>query len=569
MNDGASRICDTLEALGFTTVFGLPGTQNVPLFEGLRRSRLRTVLATHELAAAFMASGFFRASGRPAALFTIPGPGFAYALAGLAEARHDSAALLHITGTPDETPGRAFQLQRLDQVAMATPVVKRCFRIDRLDQLEVVLADAAALSCSGEPGPVLVEVAPEVLSGVGLGGAPRHVARPPGDLPMDLLIQLSDRLRAARRPLLIAGQGCAGAAVQLRTLAESLHAPVATTLSGRGILPEDHPLSFGRDLGVEVEAVNAMVDAADIVVVLGCKLSHNGTGGFRLRLPSTKLARVDASAEVLAASYPASLAIQADAGAALDFLVSRLAATEAEQGPDHWGDLLELAHASHPRRADPAGPRVGSAAGRTVPEFFRDLRAMLPRNAIVTTDSGRHQAMAREHLPVNAPRGFVAPSDFQSMGFGLPAAVGAALAGTGRPVVAIVGDGGMGISGLELMTAVRERLALTVLVLNDAQLGLIREQQLRDHGASHAVALGGLDMAALAAAVGAGFLDYAQAGPSGLRAVIENGGVTLVDVRLRDSLPGHVAHAAWTMRAHGRRVLGRRLLAALKRVLRR
>jgi acetolactate synthase-1/2/3 large subunit len=125
MSTGADRICAALEALGLDTVFGLPGTQNVPLYEALRTSGLRTILATHELGAAFMAAGYYRASGRVAALFTIPGPGFTYALTGLAEARHDSAALLHITGAPPPEGGRRFQLQAIDQAAMAAPVVKR------------------------------------------------------------------------------------------------------------------------------------------------------------------------------------------------------------------------------------------------------------------------------------------------------------------------------------------------------------------------------------------------------------------------------------------------------------
>lgn len=321
MSSGADRICHALEDLGIETVFGLPGTQNVSLFEALRTSRLRTVLATHELGAAFMAGGYFRASGRVAALVTIPGPGFTYALTGLAEARHDSAALLHITGAPPEG-GRSFQLQALDQAAMAGPVVKHRVRIDREADTESLLREAVVAATSGEPGPVLVEVRPEVLSAPSSARSPMVPRPAPPTADVSAIVS---RLRAARRPVLFVGQGAAEGADALRRLVEWLNAPVITTLSGRGLLPEDHSLSVGVDLGGPgIEAVNRLLDSADLILAVGCKCSHNGTGGFRLRLPADRLVHVDASREVLGANYPASLAIAADVPALLETLATAL-----------------------------------------------------------------------------------------------------------------------------------------------------------------------------------------------------------------------------------------------------
>ena len=555
MSTGANRICAALETLGIDTVFGLPGTQNVPLFEALRTSRLRTILATHELGAAFMAAGFYRATGRVAALFTIPGPGFTYALTGLAEARHDSAALVHITVAPPAEGGRSFQLQALDQAAMAGPVVKRRFRIEREDETESALREAYVTAISGEPGPVLVEVNPVVLTSPSVGTS--TIRRLPEYLAPDAAAILA-RLRAARRPLLFAGQGAASGAYALRRLAEWLNAPVVTTLSGRGILPEDHPLAVAIDLGGPgLAVVNDLIASADLVLALGCKFSHNGTGGFRLRLPSDKLIHVDASPEVLGVNYPASLLIQADVPALLEALVTSLPGA-APSAATWVPSELAAARADAARRVREGGPepRIRDVDVATPAEFFRALRAVLPREAILVTDSGQHQSLARRHFPVLAPRGLMCPSDFQSMGFGIPAAIGAAIGAPRRRIVALVGDGGFAMAGLELLTAVRERLPVAVIVFNDGQLGLIREQQLREYGHAHAVALDGFDIAAVAAAAGAQHVRLEGRAEDVLRDALARDWPVVVEVAVGDSAGQLAAHAKGYVKQAARGLLG-------------
>ena len=563
MSSGSDRICAALEGLGIETVFGLPGTQNVPLFEALRTSRLRTVLASHELGAAFMAAGHYRASGRVAALVTIPGPGFTYALTGLAEARHDSAALLHITGAPPEG-GRRFQLQALDQDAMAAPVVKRQFRIERGDDTESVLREACLAATSGEPGPVLVQVRPDILTSTDAATPPM----PPllGRVTPDVAAILS-RLRAARRPLFFVGQGAADGAEALRRLVEWIGAPVVTTLSGRGVLPEDHPLAVAIDLGGPgIAAVNELVASADLVVALGCKFAHNGTGGFRLRLPPDRLIHVDASADVLGVNYPASLLVQADVPALLEVVAAEL--PEVVPSAATWVPS-ELASArmdaSRLLLAGGPEPRILDADVTTPAGLFRALRISFPRDGILVTDSGQHQALARRHFPVLAPRGLICPSDFQSMGFGVPAAIGAAIGAPGRRVVALVGDGGFAMAGLELLTAAREGLPVTVIVFNDGQLGLIREQQLREYGHAHAVALGGFDIAAVAAAAGARHLQLAGSAEAVLRDALASEGPVVVEVAVGDSAGQRAAHAKGYLKQAARGMLGGRLRAWLKR----
>ncbi|HJS46605.1 MAG TPA: thiamine pyrophosphate-binding protein [Gemmatimonadales bacterium] len=559
---GADLACRALEAAGVRHVFGLPGTQNVPLFEALRRSRLRVIQATHELAATMMACGYGRTTGLPGVVAAIQGPGLAWAVAGLLEARDDSTPLLLVTGTPASSPGRTFQLQAWDQATSLGPVVKRVLRAERPEAVPGAVASALTIACSGEPGPVVLELAPEALTDTAEVELDTW-SGPPLEPEPGALADLSARLAASRRPLLLAGQGVRSAAA-LRELAERIGAPVATTLSARGSLPEDHPLSFGVDLGLAVDAVSRIAEKADLILALGWKGTHNGTGGFRLHLPADRLVHVDASPEVLGANYPAALGVVADAALVLEALVAEPRSTR--EGPG-WAAAELAAAREAARQAVDAEPRFAGLDVADASGFFAALRKALPRDAILVTDSGLHQALARRHFAVHAPGGFLAPSDFQSMGFGLPAGIGASLAAPDRRVVVLTGDGGFAMVGAELVTAVREGLPLTVLVFNDGHLGLIRRQQLREYGHAHAVAAGPMDYGAFAQAVGAGYRLLEGPARVGLEAALAVPGPTLVEVVLGDSGAMDALRARGAARAAARRALPKGFVGWLRRRL--
>lgn len=547
--NGAAVVVETLQALGVDCVFGLPGTQNVELYEALRRSRLRSVVATHELAASFMANGYARACGRPGVLLTIPGPGFTHALTGLAEAFLDSVPLLHVAGAAAESPGRRFQLQALDQRSMAGPVVKRVFEVRRAGDLASSLSDADALARSGEPGPVLVLVPADVLSErVPAGAVPRHASAAAGDEPRQL-DAVVDRLQRAERAVLFAGQGTLDAARELRAVAERLGALVVTTTSARGVVPEDHALCRSFDFGRPgSDALNEVLDRADAVLALGCKFSHNGAHGFRLRVAPDRLMHVDASPGVPGSNYDCSLSLCTDGPAFLRAAHARLEATPARRGGWPAGELERLWRSGRARLADQPEPRIPGADPPTPAGFFDALRKALPDDSCLVTDSGLHQTLARRHFTVRAPRGLLVPADLQSMGYGLPAAIGAALGMPRRPVVALLGDGGLAASGLELLTAVRERIPLTAIVFNDGQLGLIRLQQWGRHGRAHGTRLANPDFARLAQAVGASFVRLERDAEGTLRAALRGPGVTLVEVMVEDTLRMQARRAAGLLR---------------------
>ena len=539
-------LCDALETEGLNRVFGVPGTQTLGFFDAIRHSGLEFTLSTHELGAAFMANGYFRACGKPAIVATIGGPGFTNALTGIAEARLDSVALVHIVSAPATAPGERYQLQAIDQSAIAAPLVKACYNVGAGDDLRRTVAEAVACATGGEPGPVLIQYEHHGSSFPESANSP--IATGSG-APMDqrLLEELGDRWSRAVRPVFLLGQGAVGQAARLRLLAESAGIPVVTTPSARGILPEDHPLALGFDvLRGGVDTLNELLERSDLILAMGCKLGHNGSAGFNLRLPEDRLVRVDTSPAVLEANYPAALSLEAEAAGVL-------AVIEEATEPSHrtsWPDD-ELAEIRNRLRAPPSSapdPVVGGPAAKNSSEFFGWLRSSLPRDAILVTDSGLHQILARRYYDVLEERGLILPSDFQSMGFGVPAGIGARFGAPNRPVAVLVGDGGLLMSGMEIGTAVRERIPLLVIVFNDGHLNQIRLQQIADSGQSFGVDLASIDIRGFSDAMGASYLLFDElSGKGGELGSLDRDGPTILEVRVGDS---------WAMRS---RAAGARL----------
>jgi len=563
LRTGAQLLCDALVASGVQHAFGLPGTQDVALHEALRRSGIQFVNTTHELAASFMANGYYRASGRLAPVFAIPGPGFMYALTGLAEAADDSAALLLVTGAPPPG-GRRFQFQWLAQAELAGHLARFTVHLRAAGDVVHGTRRAVALALGGEPGPVLLQWEPEALAASAGAAAeePAAAAGAAGPALEGAFDAACDRaaalLAGARRPVILAGQGALASAGPLADLAQRLGAPVATTTSGRGVLPEDHPWSLAFELARGgLDGLNALLAAADAVLVLGCKLGAASSGDFRLALPAGRTVRVDTSRAVLDAGAPAAVEVLGAVEAFIPALVQRLGQAQAGAG---WPTAevaawrARLAHGALGRLPEVA---VAGLDPPTAQALFAALQRALPRRAIVVTDSGQHQELARRWLDVRSPRGLIVPSDFQSMGFGLPAAIGAALAAPGRPVVAVLGDGAFAMTGLELLTAARLGLDLVVVVLADGHLNRIRLQQLATSGHAHGVDLRNPDFAAFAEAVGAAHELVEGDAEAAFRRALGRRGVSLLEVQLGDSAAVHRARARGLVRGLRRLPLAR------------
>ncbi len=324
------------------------------------------------------------------------------------------------------------------------------------------------------------------------------------------------------------GQGCVRSAAVISSYVERTGTPAFTTASGRGVIREDSPWCLCYEsLRESTDELNEFIRGTDLVVAVGARLAYNGTAGFGLKLPPERLVHVDASISNLNAVYPASdvAAISAEAFFALpgSGAIPRTEWTLDALTP--WRTRIRAV-----RRGDPE-PLI---AGQTPQHFFETLRGALPDDALVVTDSGLHQVLARRYFEVRHTHGLLLPTDLQSMGFALPSAIAAKLAAPSRPVIALVGDGGALMSGLELAIAVRERIALTVIVFNDGYLNQIRMQQLQHSGRDYGVTLPLLDFKALADAVGARYIVGDPFSQAGLAESMDSSGVTVIEVPVTD-----------------------------------
>jgi len=494
---GSDHLINTLEILGVKHVFCIPGTGDRYVYNALRRSSVRTILATNEVNAAFMANGYFRNSGNVGVIIVIPGPGFTNSITGLAEAFFDSVGLVCIICKPSKLPGIKFKSQDIDEKYISRAVVKKSFSINEVSEIRKVLFKAFALASTGEPGPVLVELSSDVLS----EKATRYVTdrfQPQFFNPSPDKKQMNEAVRlisSSPRTVLYLGQGAINSSNQIGELVDLLKAPVLTNTSGRGILPEDHPMSLSCDpVGGKLELINSFLYSSDLIIALGCKFSPNSTCDYRLNFPKEKLINVNASLKTLDVNYPAQLAISADVAKFLESLLKHREVFKTREigwkvgEIERWRKLIKII-----KKTEFPEPILEGIKPPTALSFFTALRKILPENVCLVTDTGLHQMMARRYFEVRIQRGLIVPANYQSMGYGIPAGIGAKLSDPKKTIIVVTGDGGFAMAGMELITAVREKIKLLIIIFNDNQLGLIRLNQLAQFGKSHAVKTGEID----------------------------------------------------------------------------
>ncbi|RWQ41966.1 MAG: 5-guanidino-2-oxopentanoate decarboxylase [Mesorhizobium sp.] len=447
-----------LEAHDVDTVFGIPGVHTVELYRGLARSKIRHVTPRHEQGAGFMADGYARASGKPGVAFVITGPGLTNTITAMGQARADSVPMLVISGvnaTPTLGKGLGHLHELPDQRGMMEKVALFSHRVADADELPGVLARAFALFSSSRPGPVHIEIPTDVMvkPADGIAALLRNVAPPE---PEAAAIAEAARLCAAARfPLVLAGGGAKRAEAPLQRLAERLGAPVVQTTNARGLLHR-HPL--GVPASPSLKAVRALIADADLVIAAGTEFGPTdydgyGDGGF---VPPINLIRIDIGADQLA-RHPATVSIQADCGEAIEALLAAIggvaAASDAGEG-----------RAAAARQAALAELSPAFAAQISAVEVIRDA---LP-GSIIVGDSTQPIYAANLYYDHDRPGGwFNAATGFGALGYGPPAAIGAALAVPDAPVVCLTGDGGFQFTLPELGAALDAAAPVIFIVWNN------------------------------------------------------------------------------------------------------
>lgn len=491
------RLLKLLAAYGVDTVFGIPGVHIIELYRGFDASGLRHVTPRHEQGAGFMADGYARATGRPAACFIITGPGMTNIATAMAQALADSVPMLVISGvnrrdTLGRGQGRLHELPSQQQTLAGVSV----FSHTLLDAgaLDEVVARAFAVFASARPGPVHIEIPLDVM--------PQRVADTPIRVPRfyspgaskQALDEAAGWLAKAQRPLVLLGGGCADAADSARALVERLDAPAMTTINARGVLGEGHPLDLGNC--ASLPAGRRLAAQADVVLALGTELGETdydlvADDGFVLK---GRLIRVDVDPQQLARNRLPDLALVSDVGEAIDGLLGRLpdrAANHSEQ------DSATRVAAARQALALRERPDVAPYA-----DWLNAMREALPEATIVGDSTGPVYA-GNYLIEMPAPRRwFNAATGYGTLGYALPAAVGAALAVPERSVIALVGDGGLMFSLSELATARDAGLPLAVVIWNNQGYGEIRRYMDSDRVEREGVDLGAPNFAALAEGFG-------------------------------------------------------------------
>ena len=508
---GAALARFALEQLGVSHTFGIPGVHNTELYDELNASpSIQPVLVTHECGAAFMADAFSRTGNSIGTLVIVPAAGVTHAASGIGEAGLDGIPMLVISGGIHSQNGRRYQLHDIDQHSLLAPICKATFRIESHREVIPTLYRAYQIATSDEPGPVFVELPYNIGNFLGdvdelplFTPAAKHAV---GDSAA--LKQAAQLLVEAKHPGLFLGWGALGAEVELTQLAELLDAPVCTTLQGLSVFPGNHPLHTGMGFGnYAVPAANNAFASCDCLLAIGTRFAEIPTGSYSMPVPEN-LIHLDINPAVFSANYPARLSIEGDARQLIPALLREVQALRSSAKPSQLTSKIAQDKAAYRQQW-----LQHDSKGRVNPAHFcATLRSQLNDDAIVVADDGNHTFLLAELMPIHVPRGFVSPSDFNAMGYCVPAVIGAKLANPQRQVVGVVGDGALRMTGLELLTASGLGLGVVVYVFSDGELSQIAQAQEIPYNRKPCTQLPPLNLAALAQACGAAYVEMANDG---------------------------------------------------------
>lgn len=490
MLTGAEILVKALEKENVEVVFCYPGGANLEILDCLRESPIRLVLVRHEQGAVHEASGYARVSGKPGVCLATSGPGATNLVTGIATASMDSVPLIAITGQVATGMVGTDAFQEVDVTGITDPITKHNYLIKDVNRLAQSVKEAFYIASSGRPGPVLLDIPRDVAMAkskvteagrISLRGYKPNLTGHQGQIKQFLRL-----LEESVRPVIVAGGGilCAGAWEELLRLAEKKQIPVANTLMGLGSIDLEHPLALGM-MGVHgLAAANRAVQQSDLLIALGARFSDRMTCQVDGFAPMAKIVHIDVDPAEIGKNVRVNVPIVGDLKIVLNQVLEKLEAEPEEAGkkevagpnaglPESRAAWLEEIRRLKSRKL-PA-PRQGE--GLSPITVIEALNRFLPKEAIVTTDVGQHQMWAAQRLRHARPRGFIVSGGLGTMGYGIPAALGAQLACPEALVVVVTGDGSFQMGLPELGTAMEQGLPLKILLLNNSYLGMVKQLQ--------------------------------------------------------------------------------------------
>jgi len=470
---GAEVIIKALEQEGVEVIFGYPGGAVIPIYDKLYDSSIKHVLVRHEQAAAHAADGYARATGRTGVVIATSGPGATNLVTGIANACMDSIPMVVFTGQVALPAIGRDSFQEADITGITLPIVKHSYLVRDVNKLASTIKAAFQLAGTGRRGPVLIDLPKDIQTAEVEFDYPEQVSfrgyRLPGEPSAAQIYQAVKTIGLSRRPVIYAGGGviASGAAEELKEFAEKTQIPVTTTLMGKGAIPEDHPLSLGMVGMHGTYYANYAVSHSDLLIAVGARFDDRVTGRLDTFATQAKVIHIDIDAAELGKNVRPHHVLNGDAKLVLQELLSRVEIPQTKE----WLDQIAVWKKEHPLSYCQDGDKIK-------PQYvIEQLRKLAGENAVVTTEVGQNQMWAAQYYKVSKPGTFISSGGLGTMGFGLPAAVGAQI---GRPddlVISISGDGSFQMNLQELATIVQQQLPIKIIILNNGYLGMVRQWQ--------------------------------------------------------------------------------------------
>jgi len=540
---GSDAILRALEAEGVDVMFGIPGGAILPTYDAIARgTTVRHILARHEQGAGHMAEGYARASGRVGVAMATSGPGATNLVTPIADAWMDSTPLVAITGQVKSSLIGTDAFQETDATGITMPIVKHSWLVQDVRELPQVMKDAFHVARTGRPGPVLVDVAKDVQEAELDFSYPDEPDlpgwKPPTKVHERQVREAAKAIVEARQPIVYAGGGVinAEASAELLALVEGARVPAVVTLMGKGCLPDSHPLNYGAPGMHGSKYGNWALNKSDLIIAVGTRFDDRVTGKVSAFAPGAKIIHFDIDAAEVGKIREADIPVVGPLKLALSQLTREVKALEQEKVTDRtaWMAQLQEWRELYPykyRRSD------GVLKPQTVIELLRDLAAERTEDVVWTTGVGQHQMWAMQYLQCEKPRTFITSGGLGTMGYGVPAAVGAKAARPDATVICVDGDGCFQMTNQELATAALEGLPIVTVIINNGWLGMVRQWQEMFYAERFAhthLTKQVPDYAQLAEALGAaGFtVDNEDDLESTLRAALDCGRTAVVDAHV-------------------------------------
>jgi acetolactate synthase-1/2/3 large subunit len=464
--NGAQLVINMLAQQGVTTCFGYPGGAIMPIYDAFYQSEIQHILVRNEQGAALAALGYARASGKVGVCLATSGPGATNLITGLADAYLDSIPVIAITGQVASSLIGTDAFQEVDILGLSLPVTKHSFLVEDVSELAEVLQQAFALAVSGRPGPVLVDIPKDIQLAAAELAAPAK-ALPEPLSPQSAQIKLAKSLlKSATKPVLYVGGGVgmANAVDELRAFLAKTQIPAVTTLKGIGTLPPEHPRFLGM-LGMHGnQAANLAVQSCDLLIAIGARFDDRVTGKLDTFAPQAKVIHFDIDEVEFGKLRRPHALIHGDMKPALAELAISLDIAD-------WQQQCTQLKAQYSWQYDAPGE------GIYAPALLRQLSDRLPEHSVVSCDVGQHQMWVAQHMQFDSPHNHLSSGGLGTMGFGMPAAIGAQLARPNDMVVNVTGDGSMMMNVQELGTIKRFNLPIKIVLIDNQRLGMVRQWQ--------------------------------------------------------------------------------------------